>query len=569
MRRAQRGDRRHCALDRAREGSELAAARGRARVRARSDSARASSELAGVSARLKSLEELDAARAEYGDGARRPRRRPADAVSQLGSVADYLEVDGRLRARGRSLPRRPAAARRRRSARAGGRRPGRSRAHTTPAASGSSIAGSAPAIEPGAVSRIRISRALADVVARQRPCVDVIRAAIAQAWIAGTYDAARAAAASTHAPVATLDGEVFRGAHRRRGRHARRGARHPHDQARDQGAARARRGRARRGGPLARGDRGARRRPSPPLESAIAVAAGGAPPAGEGDRRLRAAGSGARDAVRAHHPQAGTDCDRAPDARRSSFGSQERAAGRGARVDRAHRGGAARRRRAAERGAAPAVRRARSDAGARRSERPRPRRRTRRSSSAPAALAIEVSGSKSLRASSKRASATRQEDLKRAHARRSTLVDDDRAVRGASSMPGCARSTSSRIASATADEASQALRARIRRAGDRAFARRAGRSMRSAPRPGSSTLHARRQKPTCRTSRRTASRRCRPRSTKSPPKWRSSKPTDCSRARGRSTTRRIRRRRRTTRRRVQPPTSAARVERHAGTDDDA
>ncbi len=51
--------------------------------------------LAGLSARLKSLEELDAARAEYGDGARLIlAEAPAAEIAHMGSVADYLEVDG-------------------------------------------------------------------------------------------------------------------------------------------------------------------------------------------------------------------------------------------------------------------------------------------------------------------------------------------------------------------------------------------------------------------------------------------------------------------------------------------
>ena len=48
-----------------------------------------------MAARLQSLEELDAARAEYGDGARLILAESGDDVAQLGSVADYLEVDGR------------------------------------------------------------------------------------------------------------------------------------------------------------------------------------------------------------------------------------------------------------------------------------------------------------------------------------------------------------------------------------------------------------------------------------------------------------------------------------------
>ena len=52
-------------------------------------------ELAALLARLTSLEELDAARAEYGDGARTILAESPDDVGQMGSVADYLEVDRR------------------------------------------------------------------------------------------------------------------------------------------------------------------------------------------------------------------------------------------------------------------------------------------------------------------------------------------------------------------------------------------------------------------------------------------------------------------------------------------
>jgi chromosome segregation protein len=50
-------------------------------------------ELAGVSARLRSLEELDASRAGFGDAARVVLAQANGAVSQLGAVADYLDVD--------------------------------------------------------------------------------------------------------------------------------------------------------------------------------------------------------------------------------------------------------------------------------------------------------------------------------------------------------------------------------------------------------------------------------------------------------------------------------------------
>ncbi len=81
-------------VDRAARESELAGARterdGRAiELRTREH------DLAALLARLTSLEELDAARAQYGDGARTIlAESPAD-VGQMGSVADYLEVDRR------------------------------------------------------------------------------------------------------------------------------------------------------------------------------------------------------------------------------------------------------------------------------------------------------------------------------------------------------------------------------------------------------------------------------------------------------------------------------------------
>ncbi len=52
-------------------------------------------DLAALLARLTSLEEFDAARAQYGDGARTILAESPDDVGQMGSVADYLEVDRR------------------------------------------------------------------------------------------------------------------------------------------------------------------------------------------------------------------------------------------------------------------------------------------------------------------------------------------------------------------------------------------------------------------------------------------------------------------------------------------
>src|SRR5258708_15330939 len=81
-------------VDRAARESELSVSRSSREALGRDVRTR-EHELAGVVARLKSLEELDAARAEYGDGARIILAESGDAVPQLGSVADYIEVDQR------------------------------------------------------------------------------------------------------------------------------------------------------------------------------------------------------------------------------------------------------------------------------------------------------------------------------------------------------------------------------------------------------------------------------------------------------------------------------------------
>ena len=81
-------------LERAARESELAGARTERDGRGQ-EFRNGERELAGVLARLKSLEELDAARAEYGDGARTVLAEAPGDVAQLGSVADYLEVEAR------------------------------------------------------------------------------------------------------------------------------------------------------------------------------------------------------------------------------------------------------------------------------------------------------------------------------------------------------------------------------------------------------------------------------------------------------------------------------------------
>ena len=122
LRRAQDGARRARKVARAARESELADRAHRARMARARRARRASRSWPAIEARLRSLEELASSRAEFGDAARMVLVQANGHVGQLGAVADYLEVEP-LRARGRGVPRRPAPARARRAARAGGRGP--------------------------------------------------------------------------------------------------------------------------------------------------------------------------------------------------------------------------------------------------------------------------------------------------------------------------------------------------------------------------------------------------------------------------------------------------------------
>lgn len=195
--------------DRVLRESELAGARSERDERTRAFRTR-EHELAGLLARLTSLEELATARAEYGDGARFVLAESQGDVAHMGSVADYLEVEaGYERAvesvlgdllqhivvpshehavAGLSLARVHDAG----------------RVGFVVAEGQASLDGPTPAAGLMAVSQMaRVSGAAADA----------IRSLIANSWLAESYDAARAAAATTSGLIATPDGDVFRGAH--------------------------------------------------------------------------------------------------------------------------------------------------------------------------------------------------------------------------------------------------------------------------------------------------------------------------------------------------------------------
>jgi chromosome segregation protein len=167
-------------------------------------------ELAGREARLHSLEELEAARAEYGDAARLVLAEANGDVRHMGSVADYLEVDRQHERAVEAcfgdllehvvVPGHEAAAagvefvRERNAGRCGfliveGTEP-----------VGAPDDQAAPGLIP-----------LAAVVHVTGEPSHAIRQAIGRAWIAPSYEQAAAASARLGGPVATLDGDVFRG----------------------------------------------------------------------------------------------------------------------------------------------------------------------------------------------------------------------------------------------------------------------------------------------------------------------------------------------------------------------
>ena len=98
-------------VDRAARESELVGARADRETRLL-DLRTREHDLAALIARLTSLEEFDAARAQYGDGARTILAESPDDVGQMGSVADYLEVDRRYERAVEACLGRRAAARR-------------------------------------------------------------------------------------------------------------------------------------------------------------------------------------------------------------------------------------------------------------------------------------------------------------------------------------------------------------------------------------------------------------------------------------------------------------------------
>jgi chromosome segregation protein len=216
---------------RAARESELASARIEHEWRARSVRAR-EHDLAGFEARLKSLEELDAARAGFGDAPRTVLAQANGKVGQMGAIADYLDVDAGYEraveaclgdllqhviverpehaAAGFQLVREQGA--------------GRCGFLITSASTGDDAAGAELARPFGAeglgAEQARPLRetdthlvALSSIVRVNGPHADAIRRAMGDAWIADSYSGAATASGATRLPVATREGDLFRGPH--------------------------------------------------------------------------------------------------------------------------------------------------------------------------------------------------------------------------------------------------------------------------------------------------------------------------------------------------------------------
>ncbi len=166
-------------------------------------------QLAALDGRLTSLRDLEKSRAGYSDAARSLLADGEAGVRHLGAVADHLEVDpGRERAveacLGDLLQHVVVASRA--DAQAGleaARRHGAGRVGF--------LVADAPLGAATAVPPVPGLRPVSDVVRVSGPDADAIRSALAGHWLAESFEGAAQAAGMTTAPVASPEGDVFRG----------------------------------------------------------------------------------------------------------------------------------------------------------------------------------------------------------------------------------------------------------------------------------------------------------------------------------------------------------------------
>ena len=199
-------------LQHAARKSELASARAEHEARARELRTR-EQELAAVEARLASLQELATSRADFGDAARMVLVQANGHVGQQGAVADYVDVDRRYEraveaclgdllehviverhdqaAAGLSLVRQHDAGR-------------CGFVVVDPGSNG---------YHPREVLRVPGIVPVADVLHVQGPHAITIQKVLPEAYVADTFEQAVSFSRQTSAPIATLEGDVFRGPH--------------------------------------------------------------------------------------------------------------------------------------------------------------------------------------------------------------------------------------------------------------------------------------------------------------------------------------------------------------------
>src|SRR5688572_21078572 len=170
-------------------------------------------EAAAAEARLASLQELASSHADFGDAARAVLAQADASVSPRGAVADYLDVDRRYERAVEAclgdllqyilVDGHDQAAAGLAFVRTGGA--GRC---------GFVVAGGAAGDVPAPVwSHLPGITAVTEAVTISGPYAAALRAVLGEAYIADTFEQAVAFARVSDAPVATLDGDVLRGAH--------------------------------------------------------------------------------------------------------------------------------------------------------------------------------------------------------------------------------------------------------------------------------------------------------------------------------------------------------------------
>lgn len=169
-------------------------------------------DLAGLEARLRSLEDIERKRATFGDAARFLLAEAPETVGQHGAFADYVQVEPSFERAVDALlgdllqhvvvdrPEQVHQALAKLNERQAGR-------------CGFLVLDDTRATAPRAgIPTPAGVRALRDVARATGPYADLIARVLPDAWIADSFDAARALSAQSAVPVATRDGEVFHGA---------------------------------------------------------------------------------------------------------------------------------------------------------------------------------------------------------------------------------------------------------------------------------------------------------------------------------------------------------------------